>query len=168
MDLGQHHLYTCFCGAQFLYDLDINCTDNSPRDLWRELWRIREASKISYSQLFTTLLYSMYFPYTWTHASKKKSLPETRDPSGRLRFRKYSSHYARITCVALYRASGMLKNRSTENKTLMLNPHRACRDLRWEEKANPASPDLSKGLGFSTKKLQEGMRAECEDHLKWV
>lgn len=33
-------------------------------------------------------------------------------------------------------------------------------------KANPASPDLSKGLGFSTKKLQEGMRAECEDHLK--
>lgn len=134
MDLGQHHLYTCFCGAQFLYDLDINCTDNSPRDLWRELWRIREASKISYSQLFTTLLYSMYFPYTWTHASKKKSLPETCDPSGRLRFRKYSSHYARITCVALYRASGMLKNRSTENKTLMLNPHRACRDLRWEEK----------------------------------
>lgn len=87
---------------------------------------------------------------------KKKSLPETRDPSGRLRFRKYSSHYARITCVALYRASGMLKNRSTERKTLMLNPHRACRDLSWEEKANPASPDSSNKSRFFYQETARG------------
>lgn len=135
-----HPSCTHFCGAPFFCYLDINCAVYSPRGLLKERWRMTcKTCKISSGQLFTTLHYSMYGFCTWT--LQVKSLPETCDPKGRLRFRKNISHYVRITYVALYRASGKLKNGSTENRIVMLNPSRVLWDSSWREKANPTSPD---------------------------
>lgn len=60
--------YSCFHGAQSLYDLDIKCIDYSPQGLLKELWRICEVTKSYCGRFISALHYRLNFFSTWDRA----------------------------------------------------------------------------------------------------